>query len=242
MTERESYDEFLNRIFSYEHKTLDLGSGYFKANDAVNEKVDENNRFKRFYGDTVVFDLDDITKARIATLENELYEKAPESFAERLVCGTFHMTLHDLSASTDINNVAPLCFENEIKLLEILKANPASNRVIRMKTRCIFNILNISLALALYPADESEFEKLMQLYYLVDEVRELDYKLTPHITLAYFSRYVFSEESKRNIESVVNRFNEEEHEIELSTDKLYYQKFTSMNDYYNVFSFSAPCR
>ena len=76
----------------------------------------------------------------------------------------------------------------------------------------------------------------MQLYYLVDRVKTLPYPFTPHITLAYYNRNGFNENSVHQLEAVVNQLNKSSFEITLSTDKLVYQKFTSMNDYVSVFN------
>lgn len=58
----ETYKEFLDRINSFEKSEIDLGDKYFKGSGSIDLKVDENNGFKPFFGDTVVFNLDDNTK------------------------------------------------------------------------------------------------------------------------------------------------------------------------------------
>ena len=105
-----------------------------------------------------------------------------------------------------------------------------------MKTKCVFNMVNTSLVVGLYPVDEQEYEKLMALYCLFDEVKTLSYSLTPHITLAYYNVNGFSVKSELKLEKVVRELNECELEIELDVRNLYYQKFRSMNDYINIFS------
>lgn len=45
-------------------KEVCYGNAYFRGNASVSQKVDENNRFRKFYGDTVVFNLDDGTKKK----------------------------------------------------------------------------------------------------------------------------------------------------------------------------------
>ena len=99
-------------------------------------------------------------------------------------------------------------------------------------------MVNTSLVLGLYPADEEEYEKLMKLYSLFDEVKELGYPLTPHITLAYYNVNGFSVESARKLEKVIADLSECELEVVLDVKELYYQKFRSMNDYINIFSMS----
>lgn len=85
---------------------LHLGNQYFKGNPSILQKVDSNNKFRDFYGDTVVFALDDITKKALNGYVESLYQSAPECFCERLTPDTFHMTLHDLSNSPSLQNIA----------------------------------------------------------------------------------------------------------------------------------------
>ena len=53
----ETYQQFLDRINSFEKKELNLGDGDFIGNPSIAKKVDADNSFRKFYGDTVVFDL-----------------------------------------------------------------------------------------------------------------------------------------------------------------------------------------
>ena len=57
----ETYKEFLDRINSFEKSEIDLGDDYFKGSGSIPLKVNEDNSFRPFFGDTVVFNLDDAT-------------------------------------------------------------------------------------------------------------------------------------------------------------------------------------
>lgn len=231
----ECFDDFLKRI-SYQQAELQLGDGLFKPDNRVYKKVNQDNGFKRFYGDTVVFDLDSRVKNKIAGIIDRLYKTAPECFCERIKADTIHMTLHDLSASDTLENVAAEVFDNEVKLLRILKENPQKPMTIKMKTNFIINMVNTSLVLALVPADEAEWNKLQQLYDLINQVKVCKYPyLTPHITLAYFNCDGFDEKSADKLKSAVLELNKTHFDVSLRTNKLYYQKFSSMNDYHSVF-------
>ena len=235
----ETYKEFLDRINSFEKSEINLGDEYFKGSGSIALKVDEDNSFRPFYGDTVVFNLDDTTKKILARIIDSINAVAPECFCERLVPNTFHMTLHDLSNSPVLEDVAVELFNNELKAVKI--AEKIVNQKIRMKSKYIFNMVNTSLVLGLYPASEEEYNKLMSLYYLFDDVKKLNYPLTPHITLSYYNVNGFSVESARKLESIVKELNatEMEIEIELYTKELFYQKFVSMNDYINIMSMAS---
>ena len=230
----ENYIEFLDRINSFEKKDISFGESDFSVNPSFTKKVDGNNAFRDFYGDTIVFDLDDVTKCKLAEIVEEIYESAPECFCEKLISSTFHMTLHDLSNAPVLDEVAAELFSNELKVLELKQKVDVCK--IKMKSKYIFNMVNTSLVMGLYPADEYEYEKLMKLYYLFDEVKQLSYPLTPHITLGYYNVDGFSRESATKLEEVVRELNERELEMELDVRNLYYQKFRSMNDYINIFS------
>ncbi len=237
----ETYREFLDRINSFEKKELIFGSEYFKGNPSILQKVDQNNRFRDFYGDTVVFSLEDQVKDKLEKYVNFLYCSAPECFCERLASGTFHMTLHDLSSSTILGDIAEELFENEFKVMkkiaEIQKYNITK---IKMRSHYIFNMVNTSLVLGLYPVDAQEYHKLIKLYSVFDSVKKLNYPLTPHITLAYYSSNGFDLKAARVLEDAVGHLNDREPEIEINISRLFYQKFKTMNHYINVAELSTP--
>ena len=124
--------------------------------------------------------------------------------------------------------------ENEKKIaLQCKKMKEPTG--IKMRSTCIFNMVNTSLVLGIYPIDEAEYKKLMNLYEIFDKIKELPYPLTPHITLAYYNINGFSDLSARKLETMVCKMNEEaETEFELDCKKLYYQRFRSMNTYTDV--------
>lgn len=235
----EKYDDFIKRI-SYQQAELQIGEGFFTPDSRVYEKVDQNNSFKPFYGDTVVFDLDSRIKNKIAGIIERLYKTAPECFCEQIKEDTIHMTLHDLSASYELENVAADVFDNEVKLLRVLKENPQKPTTIKMKTNFIINMVSTSLVLALIPENETEWNKLQQLYDLINQVKVCPYPfLTPHITLAYFNYNGFEEKSADKLKAAILELNKNSFGITLKTDSLYYQKFISMNDYYTIIHFAT---
>ena len=230
----ENYQEFLNRINSFEKKEIFFGHDYFHGNPSIAQKVSWGNQFQAFYGDTMVFNLEDNVKEKLAEIVEQLYAQAPECFCEKLISSTFHMTLHDLSNSPILQNVAEELFWNELKVIEIKKKIKLQK--IKMKSNYIFNMVGTSLVLGLYPASEEDYNKLMELYELFNEVKPLNYPLTPHITLAYYNVHGFSSDSARKLETLIYHLNDLEMEFELSTEQLYYQKFTTMNHYMDIIS------
>ena len=227
-----SYQNFLDRINSFEKCEFSFDGNRFIGNPSIYKKVDNNNKFQAFYGDTIVFNLDDITKKKLSKIVENLYSVAPECFCEKLISNTFHMTLHDLSNSPNLQEVAAEVFENELKVIERL--DKVNVQKIKMKSTYFFNMVNTSLVLGLCPMNEAEYAKLMELYGLFDGVKQLDYPLTPHITLAYYSVNGFDMKAVQKLEALVNELNTTDMEIELDIKQLYYQKFISMNEYINV--------
>lgn len=231
----ETYQEFMNRINLFEKKELNFENEYFKGNPSISQKVGRDNTFNNFYGDTVVFALDDIVKGKLAEYVELLYQSAPERFCERLLPHTFHVTLHDLSNGPVLRDVAEELFENELRVIDRLEEVQKQERAsIKMKSKYIFNMVDTSLVLGLYPADETEYRRLMNLYSIFDTVKKLNYPFTPHITLAYYNVHGFNLQAARSLEAAVNRLNDNQMEIELHLNHLYYQKFRSMNDYIDI--------
>ena len=77
---------------------------------------------------------------------------------------------------------------------------------------------------------------------LIQKVRNkydrLSNLVAPHITLAYYNCNGFDASSARKLEKIIRRLNDNTFEIILDTKRLYYQKFTSMNDYINILNLS----
>ena len=235
----EKYSDFLERI-GYQQAELQICDGNFTPDSRVYQKVSADNMLKAFYGDTVVFDLSHRTKKKIAKMIDVLYNTVPECFCEKLTENSLHMTLHDLSASDTLESVACDVFDNEVKLLQLLKETPVKSQTIEMKMNYIVNMVSTSLVMALVPTDKHEWEKLQKLYALIDKVRVCPYPyLTPHITLAYFNYNGFDTASSEKLKEVIRQLNTKSPKITLHTDKLYYQKFISMKDYLNVFGLAT---
>ncbi len=237
VAEMETYSDFLERINKFEKPELDISESDFHPHAELGAKCCADGSFRKFYGDTVVFGLKHKVREKFGELIDELYEKAPECFSEKLNKNTIHMTLHDLSASDDIGEVSGDVFMNEVKLLEVLKDSPVKDCTIKMKTNAVINLVSKSLVMALVPCDEEEWNKLQELYELINQVRVCPYPfLTPHVTLAYFNVNGFEEKSVKKLKKIVEKMNENSFEVILHTDRLHYQHFYSMNDYRNIFS------
>lgn len=231
----ETYQEFLDRINSFEKREINYGNKFFKGNPSISQKVGKDNLFKNFYGDTIVFSLDDVVKEKLEGYVEMLYRAAPKCFCERLDPHMFHVTLHDLSNAPILRDVAEELFENELKVIEKMREiQKQKNITLKMKSKYIFNMVDTSLVLGLYPDNEREYHRLMDLYSLFDAVKKLSYPFTPHITLAYYNVDGFDLQDAKSLEGAVNKLNKNEIEIELNVNHLCYQKFKSMNDFIDI--------
>ena len=230
----ETYTEFIYRVDSFEKPDLSIGNGKFIPDQRVLEKINESNGFNPFFGDTIVFNLSSNDREKISVIINELYENTPECFCERIGNNTLHMTLHDLNNSPKVDRVIAHVTSNKARLVTILRKHPINFLTIKMKSHYIINMVNTSLVLALCPVNEAEYKKLMYLYYLMDEIKELPYPFTPHITLAYYNRDGFNESSAQKLKELVYKLNKSSIDITLDIKNLVYQRFDSMNDYQNV--------
>ena len=61
----ETYQEFLDRIGSFEKRDVNYGNQYFKGNPSILQKVAKDNTFRDFYGDTIVFLLDESVRKQL---------------------------------------------------------------------------------------------------------------------------------------------------------------------------------
>ncbi len=144
------------------------------------------------------------------------------------------MTLHDLSNGTDIESLKEKLHNNKGQVQDIFASGCVKPYYIRMKSNYAINMVNTSIVLCLYPVDEANYKRIMELYSLFDKVVSLPYPFTPHITLAYFNRNGFDVEDVSKLEEAVNYLNLGDLFITLRTDKLFYQWFNSMNDFRTI--------
>ena len=202
--------------------------GEFETNPNLLKKVNPEGEFLSFYGNTVVFLLEDRTKKLLAELQSQLYKAAGDMLSQPLHPDTFHMTLHDLGNSTELT--ADLCrkMEETKKQTESFLALWRAQPPLRMKATWLFNMVNTSIVLGLAPADQETAFRLDALYTAMESIVPLGYGLTPHITMAYFrpGRYFPGQ-----LRSLQNALHPIELELELHLDQIVHQTFTYMNLY-----------
>ncbi len=218
----------LNYLYGYIENSLP-GEGNLETRPGLADKVDEQGKMRPFFGNTVVFDLDDTTKAVIAQLQAALYQAAGNLLAEPLSPRTFHLTLHDLANGKPGPETENRMARTEPQARAILTRIRQENLPpIPMKATWSFNMVNTSIVLGAVPADRVGETRLEDMYDRFQRVAPLNYSLTPHITLAYFKpgRYTQAELEplRRALGPVVLEFS-------LEMERLEVQNFTDMNHY-----------
>ena len=206
--------------------------GDFSTNPNLRKKVDESGNLLPFVGNTVVFLLDDETKAHLERIQEALYQAAPDLLAQRLQMSTFHMTLHDLAngipGQPGLQEEMERTREQVMQILPRWKDAPP----LRMKTTWLFNMVNTSIVLGLAPADGESWCRLDEMYQTLENVVHLGYALTPHITMAYFRPGTYSPQQVQRLSAALRKV---ELDVTLPMEHLVFQNFSHMNHYETVF-------
>ena len=210
--------------------------GMFETNPNLARKAGEDGRFRPFYGDTVIYGVEDEVKKKIEQIKGHLYTDCGDMLAEPLDEDTFHVTLHDLSSGGESAALAVQMERNRRKAQQILdavrrEAMPSA----RVRAVSVFNMVNTSVVLGLEPADETSCRRLMELYERFQDAVRLDYPLTLHITVAYFRPGSYSDGQRQKLAGMFSELSRElDMEFCLEDERLRYQRFQDMNHYGNI--------
>lgn len=208
-------------------------------------KVNEEAHLKPFFGNTIVFVLDEAEQERLCRVQHRLYEACGDMLcADRLKKESLHITLHDLvsgvpgHATLRSMNTA---YAGAMRMLpEILSQ---FDKPILMRPTWVFSMVNTSVVQGYEPADEGNCARLMEMYERLHQVVMPAYPyLTPHATLAYYRPAAFSNEQLQRLRSVLAELSEPERRrtwgevdgrsgVWLKREALHYQEFFDMNDY-----------
>lgn len=200
-----------------------------QTNPNLRLKVADNGAFLPFFGNTVVFLLNEEVKQSLAVIQENLYRCAGDLLAEKLVPETFHMTLHDLANGPE---------ENEALLREMTQAEKTAKAILarwwdwpdlHMKATATFNMVNTSIVLGLEPADGESWGQLDEMYCTLHQAVPLSYGLTPHITLAYFRPGTYDRERLTALKEALGLV---ELDVTLKMADLQFQNFRDMNSYF----------
>lgn len=217
----------INILDDYIWRSLPMQSN-FLTNPNLSKKADEKGKILPFYGNTVVFDLDEATKKALLSLQEELYRKAGWMLAQKLDSETLHMTLHDLVNAPELtDDLKQRMQEAKVRAKPVLESW-MKQPPLHMKATWLFNMVNTSIVLGLAPSDEDAWSRLDEMYMTLESVVPLGYALTPHITMAYFKPGTYSQYDMNFLRGVLHPV---EMDVELRFENLVYQEFTDMNHY-----------
>lgn len=231
----ETLEEYKSRVYSFMKEEIS-DDIEFRTNSGLVRKTSYDGKFLSFVGDTVVFFLDDKTQSRLQKYQDILYEKCRDMLAEQIDSKTFHVTLHDLCNGNPSEELWKVSEQNYIQVTKILEGYQQNGTgIIQFKPVAVFNMMNTSVVLGLEPANDRSCQVLMELYEEFQQVVELNYPLTLHVTLAYFKPGEYDRQMVYKLKEAIHEMNIEEIPlIEVDMKKLLYQRFDDMNHYYTV--------
>src|SRR5699024_11157334 len=160
----------------FEYPSFHLEHDVFQPPLTLADKVRPDGSYRRFTGDTILYWLDQQTQKTLSIWQDSLYARAGALLSDKLNNAQMHVTLHDLS----LGQPEKLCHYAKKQLSE-LKQEPIS-----MRMTVVFPLAATSLAIALEPINEKEYQKWITRYEKTEQIVRLPYLSTPHITLAYF--------------------------------------------------------
>lgn len=228
----ESLGEFRGRLESFQSDSFRAIQTGFVTNSRLCRKVDEAGNFIPFYGDTIVYELDNDVLQILAELQNHLYTTAPECFAMPFRRSGFHLTLHELVSGNVPEKLKVQLDDNRAKVRNIFRDFCEEEKEpIRMKSTCLYNMANTSLVLGFITESEQEYKRLLDLYDKFEVVCPLAHLYVPHITLAYFRPGYFSGEKVRKLTKLAEVLSKKSIEIILDFNRLKYVMFDNMNHF-----------
>lgn len=197
------------------------------------DKVAPDGTLLPFYGNTVIFDLDDKTKDRLKRLQDKLYERCGHFLSENLTRESFHVTLHDLLSGTDreeilvkVNGIA----DEAKQVVEDVKRQLDSST--HMKPVKLVSMVNTSVVLLLEPVYPVHQYLLNIAYDMLQAVVPLSYGFTPHVTLGYYRPGTIEGEDLQTLAETLAELSEQlDFTMVLKYKDLHYREFTDMNHY-----------
>ena len=235
-----SFQEFIERIKEENKGSYDYftSSGVqWNIPQGLHQKISETGIIKPFFGNTVVFNLDDKTKKKLLTFQEQA-QSSLDFLASPLSYENFHITLHDLFAHQDKDLIVKDLEKSDAKIQVVFEelrtyiSGHPQFRYINLKAYQILPSVNTSLVVTFIPCDDQSYRSLFNLYSLFDPIKDLSYFLRPHLTLDYFTPSVLSQDQLSHLKDYLLFVNNKKlFNVKLDLHKLIYQYFDSMDDY-----------
>lgn len=223
-------------------------TGRFSTHPDLRYKVDDAGRFLSFQGSTVVFKLDKPACRYLHRISGILQEKLGGMLAEPIPGASYHMTLHDLISPEQTDAIGAFADEARTTytaqyLSEVTRSleeagkrvdefrSDYSGRRIQMRADRVVNMVSKSIVLMLRPATEEDYAFLLELYRRFDDIKDLPYPLTPHVTLAYFKPGEIDGDRLAEVIRLIQVDGCDPMMLELSVEGLFAQRFDDMGHY-----------
>lgn len=208
--------------------------GGLVTRESLNAKVAPEGGLRPFYGNTVIYELDDASKLALSQRQVLLHHRAGWCLAEPLAPETFHITLHDLVNGPEEAAVAAGIARTEGQALGLLEALRREGMPpIRMVSTHVFSMVATSVVMGFAPQTEADCAALMGLYERFHTVVPLGWGLTPHVTLAYYRPGGYGRET---VDALNRAVCEAEAlppiRLTLAPERLVYRRFSDMNHYF----------
>lgn len=230
----EPYQTFQNRLLSFQPDSFRWHLNGFETPPSLLKKVDSQGNLLPFYGDTILFTLDDKCRQNLLQLQKALYEAAESVLSKPLSPQGFHLTLHDLSNGPSLSQLADTMARNAAGYRKICRDldNDGFPKQIRLHSTCVFQMMNTSIVVGYEPASAQEYDALMALYHRFDAICHLPYPLTPHVTLAYYRPGSVDSQTADALSQTCRLLSREKNELVLDSSHLYYAEFADMDHYF----------
>lgn len=180
----ESLQALTARINSFELNSVPSETPFF-VSDSTREKFEAVTGAPRpFYGSTIIYDLDEEAKLWIDGLASRLHSELGEGLAQPLPRESFHLTLHDLRAHSQLSAISDALFSDSREVPALLE-RARSVGPISMTVNAVFNLMNTSAVIGLVPTTDEDCERALTARATFDSCVPSG-AFTPHITLAYY--------------------------------------------------------
>ena len=229
----ESLSAFHARVDGFTADSLPHEGGLV-TRESLTAKVGHDGGLRPFYGNTVIYGLDNGAKLALARRQVLLHHHAGWCLAAPLAPDAFHITLHDLTSSADRVAAEDAVARTEPQAVALLDALRREGiPPIRMVSTHVFSMVATSVVMGFAPETEADCAALMGLYERFHTVVPLDWGLTPHVTLAYYRPGSYGREAVDALNHVI-RLSEGLPPIcmTLSPERLVYSRFSDMNHYF----------
>ena len=230
----ETLHEFDERTGSFQTDSVPY-EPVFALPPSLEEKVaPRSGSLRPFHGNTVAYFLDDRVRDLVGSIASSLHARFGESLSLPLPVEMAHVTLHDLHASPDRDQVRPLVEASSARA-SALVARARGIGPIRTVATTVFNMMNTSAVIGVRAVDEEEHRKLLTARGLFAEVVPSG-PSTPHITLAYYRPAMPvplpPDEFRDALAQLTGRVAGVS--VALAPERLHALRFDSMGDYWAV--------